>query len=220
MIWGYHYFRKQPNKLEGMAWSMRFGSGNCVEKSMVLKTYAPPEVWRPCPMKSDGTGRRSFPKLGWYIFRGELLNFQGIVVWFPYKTSTAADGACDADDADDAGTDGDEGATSPDKNTHTNKHGMRMMMMMMMMVVVVVMMMMMMMMTTTCSSCEHLAQSANHSVKEKSWESKPAIWWAVQGQKKNMRLWSFKRHYILAYIVVLSNGKFFGVDQPVHVDSN
>ena len=130
-------------------------------------------------MKNDGTGRRSFPKLGWYIFRGELLNFQGIVVWFPYKTSTAADGACDADDADDAGTDGDEGATSPDKNTHTNKHGMRLVMMMMMMMIMVMLMMVVVVVVvvvmTTCSSCENLAQSANHSVKEKSWESKPAI---------------------------------------------
>ena len=64
-------------------------------------------------------------------------------------------------------------------------------------------MVMMMMMTTW--NLKLWTQSTNHSAKEKSRESKLAIWWVVQGQKKNMRLWSFKRHelwHISIYICI------------------
>ena len=39
--------------------------------------HTPPK-FNTSPLKHDGNGRRSGFLLGWYIFRGELTNFQGV----------------------------------------------------------------------------------------------------------------------------------------------
>ncbi len=64
MIWGFsHYFWK------------------AIHCSFAVQKTPPPS-WTASknPSKNDGNGRGSDPAsfLGWYIFRGELLNFQGL----------------------------------------------------------------------------------------------------------------------------------------------
>ena len=58
-------------------WKSFFASGSRQLKSVM----GPSRSLKFSPLKNDGKGRQAFPFGSRYIFRGELLNFQGVVNW-------------------------------------------------------------------------------------------------------------------------------------------
>ena len=64
------------NKLEGLAWSMRFGSGNCVEKSMILK-HMPSRSLTTLPYEKWWDWKTILSEVGMVYFQGRTVKLPG-----------------------------------------------------------------------------------------------------------------------------------------------